>query len=122
MGLLNASKLVKKHCPEIWKNLKILRIDFKFFALRWVILLLSQEFSVEDTQILWDLLLTTKLRFAFINYLILGLLLNIQKELMSDDFSEVMKLLQGASKRIAAIDLKMIALKAYKDDMDAGEI
>jgi len=122
--LLDISNLVKRHCHDVWENLVILKIDYKFFALRWVLLLLSQEFSVTDTQILWDLLLTTKIRFSFVHYLILALLLNLRKELMNDDFSVVMKMLQGAAKKIKAIetDLKIPALKAYKDDMDAGGV
>ena len=118
----SVSKLVKQHLPDIWMNLKVLKIDFKFFALRWVLLLLSQEYSVDETQKLWDLILSARIRYSFLNYLILGLLINQKKELMSDDFSIVMKTLQKSANKIKANDLKIIALHAYKSDIDAGRI
>ena len=119
--LADFSNLIKRHCPEVWHNLKILKVDHKFFALRWIILLLSQEYSISETQKLWDLLLASEIGFRFLHYLMLGLIINIRKELICDDFSDIVKLLQGAADRIDVNHLKIIALNTYKLDLEIAE-
>eukprot|EP01022_Parablepharisma_sp_SALTPOND_P033025 TRINITY_DN88063_c2_g1_i1.p1 TRINITY_DN88063_c2_g1~~TRINITY_DN88063_c2_g1_i1.p1 ORF type:complete len:383 (+),score=38.69 TRINITY_DN88063_c2_g1_i1:3167-4315(+) len=122
MQLGSVGKILKRRYPEVWKNLKILAIEYEFFALRWVILLLSQEFDIKQTQALWDSLLADKNRFTFLQYLIVGLLVNQEQELLDPEFSVVMKVLQNAPKQISVEKLKKIALEIYLEDMSLGYI
>lgn len=120
MQLDSVSKILKRVCPEVWKNLKVLKIEYEFFALRWVILLLSQEFNLKDTQKLWDCLLADKNRFTMLQYFIVGILVPFQKELQNPEFSEVMHTLQNAPKTTNIDKLKKIAIEMYVNDLSKG--
>merc|ERR1712135_201100 len=81
----------------------------QYYAFRWTTLLLSQEFSLPDTQRLWDALLGHTVRFDFLVYIQLSMLQCIRPSLMSGDFASNMKLLQDYPE---SVDVATILIKA----------
>jgi hypothetical protein len=61
--------ILRQYDPELCEHLDRNRVDAKFFAFRWLTLLLSQEFSLPDVLRLWDSLFADPDRFQFLTYL-----------------------------------------------------
>ncbi len=114
----SVNEILKRCSFHVWLNLKNNGITGEFFALRWVLLLLSQEFTVPKTQYLWDAMLADKRRFLFLHYLIVAMLLNSEKELLDPEYSAVMKALQTAPQRITVEKLKKDAYELYRSDLE----
>lgn len=114
--LENLSKLLKRLNEKVWKQLKALNVEYEFFALRWELLLLSQEYSVNDVQCLWDLLFSDKNRFTFLSYMIIALVLSKEQVILTSDFSTVIKSLQVAPKEMGIRQLIEQALLLYQQD------
>lgn len=87
-------KLLKKVEPEIWQHLTALQIDPRFYAFRWLTLLLSQEFELPEVLRLWDSLFADERRFQFLNYVCVAMIKCMKQELLRGDFAENLSLLQ----------------------------
>ena len=66
-------------------------------------LLLSQEFSMEDSIRLWDTLITDPNRFAFTNYVCVALVSLVRDDIIDGDFACCMENLQLAATRVQSI-------------------
>ena len=63
-------KVVEPHC---YHSIESNQVNHQFYALRWFMLLLCQEFSMEDSLRLWDTLLADPKRFQFTNFVCVAL-------------------------------------------------
>lgn len=63
-------------------------------------LLLCQEFDMEQSIRLWDTLLTDPCRFSFTNYVCVGMVSYVRDDIIDGDFACCMENLQKASDRI----------------------
>ncbi|SBT80733.1 TBC domain protein, putative [Plasmodium malariae] len=79
---------------EIWKKLYILKIETQYYALKWVLLLLTQEFDMADTIILYDHFIINN-NENFILYICLVICMKLKSSLLCGNFSVNLKLLQN---------------------------
>lgn len=70
-------------------------INPHFYALRWIMLALTQEFELHDVLRLWDSFLSKQDRMTFLYYLCLAILRLMRPNLMVEDFSKIMETLQN---------------------------
>jgi len=97
--LQNISDLLKRLDFPVWDKIREERIEYEFFAFRWQMLLLSQEFDVPDTLRLWDSLLGDGARFNFFYYVCVAIVLTSRELILEGDFPKVMHALQGAPQK-----------------------
>ncbi|XP_030063759.1 TBC1 domain family member 13 isoform X2 [Microcaecilia unicolor] len=80
----------------------------QFFAFRWLMLLLSQEFVLPDVIQIWDSLFADENRFDFLLLVSCAMLILIRDQLLEGDFTLNMRLLQD----YPPIDVSQILKKA----------
>ncbi|KAL0225473.1 hypothetical protein RCL1_003385 [Eukaryota sp. TZLM3-RCL] len=84
-------------CPLI-NHFKSLSVDPQYFALRWVSVLLSQDFSLADTVRVWDSLFAINRHMdvskPFILYICSAMILIIRDDLIKSDFPTLLSKLQ----------------------------
>ncbi|CRH02452.1 TBC domain protein, putative [Plasmodium relictum] len=88
------SLLLKIKEYEIWKKLYILKIETQYYALKWILLLLTQEFDMADTIILYDHFIINN-NENFILYICLVICMKLKNSLLCGNFSVNLKLLQN---------------------------
>jgi len=81
--------------PELYLNLNSKNIDPRFYALRWLSLLFSQEFPVPAVQRLWDSFLADDNRFNLLLFFACRIVMDVRNELIAKDFSQNLFLLQN---------------------------
>merc|ERR1712228_205012 len=74
--------------------LKTQMLDSKFYALRWLMLLMAMEFQLPEVLRLWDSFLSDHNRFEFVSYFALAMLEKVRPRLMSGSFASNLQLLQ----------------------------
>lgn len=67
----------------------------QFYCLRWLMLLLTQEFQISDVMRLWDALLSHPERLGYLNFVCLALIQNQRENLIKSDFAGIMGILQN---------------------------
>ena len=82
----------------------------QFYAFRWILLLLSQEFSLPDLITLWDAVFSSKDRLDFVQYLCLVMLDFVREELLNGDFSSNVRLLQN----FPDMDVAQLIIRAHE--------
>ncbi|SOV17425.1 TBC domain protein, putative [Plasmodium sp. DRC-Itaito] len=88
------SLLLKIKEYEIWKKLYILKIETQYYALKWILLLLTQEFDMADTIILYDHFIINN-NENFILYICLVICSKLKNSLLCGNFTVNLKLLQN---------------------------
>jgi len=81
--------------PELYLDMKMKNLDPRFYALRWLSLLFSQEYPVSDVQRLWDTLLSDENRFNFLLFFACSLVLEVRDDLIQNEFSRDLMILQN---------------------------
>ncbi|KJP88173.1 hypothetical protein AK88_02120 [Plasmodium fragile] len=79
---------------EIWKKLYTLQIETQYYALKWILLLLTQEFDMADTIILYDHFIINNDE-NFILYICLVICTKLKSSLVCGNFTVNLKLLQN---------------------------
>ncbi|GAB68865.1 hypothetical protein PCYB_142930 [Plasmodium cynomolgi strain B] len=79
---------------EIWKKLHTLKIETQYYALKWILLLLTQEFDMADTIILYDHFIINNDE-NFILYICLVICSKLKSSLLCGNFTVNLKLLQN---------------------------
>lgn len=69
-------------------------LDARFYALRWLTLLFSQELELPDVLRLWDSLFGDAHRFRFLLFFACSLILSVRTQLLASDFGPCLVLLQ----------------------------
>merc|ERR1711997_68209 len=91
MGMRN----IKSIDPKVEARLVDQDIKPQYFSFRWLTLMLSQEFALPDVLRIWDSLLSDETRSDFLIDVCTAMVLVIRDQILINDFSENMKLLQN---------------------------
>ena len=70
------------------------QLDARFYALRWLTLLFSQELELPDVLRLWDSLLGDPHRFRFLLFCACAMVMSVRTQLLAEDFGPCLVLLQ----------------------------
>lgn len=70
-----------------------MNINPHYYALRWIMLVLTQEFELFDVLRLWDSFLAKQDRMKFLDYLCIAILQLMKPNLLTDDFAKIMETL-----------------------------
>lgn len=112
------NNLLKKIDYPLWDHFEKQKVNPYFYSLRWIMLLLTQEFELHDTLRLWDSLLSHPNKTLYLNYCCVAIIEKVRGELMKEDFSGIMEKLQ---QNIAENDIQQILGLAYKLYLESGE-
>ncbi len=115
------SDMLQRIDREYWAYFKNNRVDLEMFALRWVMLFLAQDLSLEDVIRFWDTIMSDNEKYNFFNYVILQLVLDARKDVMSSEPHLIAKRLQEMPQGPAIIDLLVRAEKLVAADQDKEE-
>ncbi|KAL0235942.1 hypothetical protein GEMRC1_002524 [Eukaryota sp. GEM-RC1] len=109
--MLEISHIISRFDPPVHAHLNSLSIDPQFYALRWISVLLAQDFSLTETIRIWDSLFSCiDTRRCFVLYFCASMVLSLKKDLLQADFATVLSLLQHYS----IDDLEEVVTKARK--------
>ena len=88
-GLMNKLNMVlKEHDFELWQDFEDKQMHPQFYSLRWLTLLLSQEFELPDVLRLWDSLFADAERFQFLLYFCCAMIVSLREELLDGTFAD----------------------------------
>lgn len=105
------NELLKRIDKQLWTHLDKHKVNPQFYSLRWIMLLLAQEFSVDDVLKVWDRLFSHPKKTDYINYLCLAIIEGVRETLMgADDFATIMETLQ----RDVSNDLEKLFATAFR--------
>jgi hypothetical protein len=88
-------QIIKVVEPEIYARLMSEKIETQYYALRWVMLLLCQDFEMPNCIRLWDTLFADDARFEFLNFVCATLVISVKDVVMEGDFATIMETLQA---------------------------
>ena len=81
--------------PVLFRNMHEKTLDPRFYSLRWLSLLFSQEFELPDVLRLWDSLFGDHRRFEFLLFFACAAIILQRDSILSQGFSENLFLLQN---------------------------
>jgi hypothetical protein len=90
--------------PPVHALLDAQGIKMQYFAFRWISLMLSQEFPLPEVLTIWDALLTDDSRCDLLIEVCLSMIKQVREDLLKNDFSSNVKLLQN----YPSIDVRII--------------
>ncbi|KAG1674587.1 hypothetical protein FOA52_001836 [Chlamydomonas sp. UWO 241] len=102
--------MLRHHDEALWRHVEVTcQVDPQFYAFRWVTLLLSQEFALQDIYRIWDMILSDpRGRSDCLLRVCTAMVLHVRDILMKGDFTVIMKTLQ----RFPPVDINVILHKA----------
>ena len=89
--------------PDVYEKLEDENVKPQFYALRWLMLLMCQEFDMANCVRFWDTLFADKYRFEYLNYVCVAVIQEVREEILNGDFACCMENLQGQTKRVTDI-------------------
>ncbi|KAG9012881.1 hypothetical protein FRB90_006458, partial [Tulasnella sp. 427] len=78
---------LKKVDPLLWQKLKEGGIEAQLYGIRWLRLLFSREFRIEDTLTLWDGIFSADPTMDIAKWICVTMLIRIRNELIPTDYS-----------------------------------
>lgn len=99
---------LRRHDEELSRRLKQLDLVPQYYSFRWLILLLSQEFPLPDVIRIWDSLFSDPHRFDFLLEVCCAMVIMVRNEILTNDFSSNVKLLQN----FPSTDVQKVLTKA----------
>lgn len=105
--IANLNNMLRKVDQILWEHLRMQNVNPQFYSLRWLMLMLTQEFLLVDVLRLWDSFLCVPDRHEFMNYCCLALLLCSKENIMGQDFPVIMQVLQ----KNTSIDMEVLLRK-----------
>lgn len=94
------NNIVKTVDLPVWNCLARLKVETQYYALRWIMVLMCQEFTVPDVIRLWDSLFADPQRFDFIDYVCVQAVLTVRTDILKGDFAKVMEVLQTCAENV----------------------
>lgn len=88
------NELLGRLVPEVGKHLEELGIQPYYYAMKWVMLLFTQDFELPDIMRLWDSFLADEGRFQFFYYTCIAMVDLNKTEVLKGDFGQVLNILQ----------------------------
>jgi len=93
--MLSLNSLLKRVDYQVWDFLERFSVNPQFYSLRWLMLLLTQEFELTEVIRLWDSLLSHPHKIAYLNYVCLAMIELIRDRILqTDDFADLIEMLQ----------------------------
>ncbi|KRX04675.1 Rab-GTPase-TBC domain [Pseudocohnilembus persalinus] len=87
-----------KKCDYIlYNHMEQEKVDSKLYVVKWIMVLLGQEFHIEEILRLWDSIMIAPEKITFTIYLCLAVLYIQRDELLQSDFSQIIQKLQDIS-------------------------
>lgn len=87
-------EIIKVKDPELHKAMTKKELDKSMFPVKWILLLFTSEYEIEDTLWLWDRILSDAYRFEMLSYLSATIVILMRDILLSEDFEKCMIVLQ----------------------------
>ena len=97
-----ATKL-KEIDPLLVRNLDNQGVNHSFYSLRWLMLLMCQEFDMSNVIRLWDALFSDPNRFNFLYYVCIAAVLTKRTICVDGDFAECMETLQKSTDQVSDV-------------------
>lgn len=91
-------KMLKKIDPKLWQHLNSFSIMTEIYSTRWILLLLTQDFNLNNIMRLWDVLFSYQDKQEFVNFISLAMIINSRDEIMKDNLEEIHLALKKISK------------------------
>ena len=91
-------RLLKKIDPKLWNHLISFNIMTEIYSTRWILLLLTQDFSLQNIMRLWDVLFSYQDKQEFVNFISLAMIIGSREEIMKDNVEEIHLALKQISK------------------------
>ena len=85
--------LMKRIDPQLHAHLTNEGLDPQYYSLRWLMLLLSQEFELNNVIRMWDTVLADHDKFTFVNFICVAKVINKREYLLKNEFSECLECL-----------------------------
>lgn len=111
---------LQKIDPDLFKHLEEQTVNPQYYSLRWLMLLLTQEFQISDVMRLWDSLLSHPDKMEYLNYLCTAIVLSAKEKLMNAEFSVIMETLQNTD-RYDLNQFLLLANKLYKENCESSD-
>ncbi|TFK86251.1 RabGAP/TBC [Polyporus arcularius HHB13444] len=73
--------------PELWKSLQTAGIEPQIYGIRWLRLLFTREFGMEDAMVMWDGLFAVDPTFNIALWICVAMLIRIRNQLIPADYS-----------------------------------
>lgn len=86
-------QLLKTIDHELWSKMEELGIEPQIFTIRWLRLLFSREFPLDEALTLWDGLFAEDTSLRLMEHVCIAMLLRIRDALVLADYSEFLQLL-----------------------------
>jgi TBC1 domain family member 13 len=77
--------------PQVFANLEEQQVNHQFYSLRWLMLLMCQEFDMSNVISLWDTLFSDPDRFYFFNFVCVASVLTKRDICLEGDFADCME-------------------------------
>ncbi|OSC96605.1 hypothetical protein PYCCODRAFT_1440937 [Trametes coccinea BRFM310] len=81
------SVFLKAVDPELWKAMQGAGIEPQIYGIRWLRLLFTREFNMQDAMVLWDGLFATDPAFDLALWVCVAMLVRIRNKLIPADYS-----------------------------------
>ena len=101
--------------PRVYRKLEELKILPHFYAMKWVMLLFTQNFELPEVLRLWDSLLADENRFTFFYYICIAVIVLNQEEILQGDFGEALSALQHPKNMDVEVLLEVAAKLRAED-------
>jgi TBC1 domain family member 5 len=85
--------LLKTIDHELWAKMEELGVEPQLYGIRWLRLLFSREFPIDDALALWDGLFAEDSSLRLMEHICIAMLLRIRDALLQADYSEFLQLL-----------------------------
>ncbi|CED83991.1 Ypt/Rab-specific GTPase-activating protein GYP6 [Phaffia rhodozyma] len=79
--------------PQLWTKLEELGIEPQIYGIRWIRLMFTREFSLDDAMRMWDGIFSADPTLKMIEYICIAMLLRIRNEIIYADYSEALTIL-----------------------------
>jgi len=89
-------------------------MDSRYYALRWLSVLLAMEFEFPDVLRLWDSFLSDPNKFSFVTFFAIAMIILVRDQILNNDFAHNMQLLQHYSEKNEFLDINTIFKKAME--------
>ncbi|KAI0329862.1 RabGAP/TBC [Cubamyces sp. BRFM 1775] len=97
------SVFLKAVDPELWKAMQSAGIEPQIYGIRWLRLLFTREFNMQDAMVLWDGLFAVDPSFDLALWICVAMLVRIRNKLIPADYSsQLTYLLRYPSNALAA--------------------
>ncbi|OJT12238.1 TBC1 domain family member 5 [Trametes pubescens] len=73
--------------PELWKSMQSAGIEPQIYGIRWLRLLFTREFNMQDAMVLWDGLFAVDPSFDLALWICVAMLVRIRNKLIPSDYS-----------------------------------